>query len=206
MNAQTAIGGALAGTPQPLPPPPQQMQALTPDQLAQVAAMLQGKRVERPTKAELATMTPDQQEDALRSFYLDHDTDDPADIQWRHDYGKDKAIRDSEGRMHPWNIYLASDPQNEEVTLQEYEDYYVQYNADLVKGQRDAAERDARLKAEADEREVQKRVGAMQREANIQAEAERRFAEEQAAKAAKAKAAKPAQPKATVKQEQAPQA
>ena len=161
---------------------------LTPDQIAHLAAVLQGRRAERPSKEELAAMPYDQQEDALRGFYLEHDTDDPADVKWRYERGQVYAIKDHEGRYHPWNIYQASDPANEEVPIAEFHDYHMRMAREDAERQQAAVAHEEQLRAEADEREIQRQVDEMTRQAAIKAEAERRFEAQQAA-AAKVKQA-----------------
>ena len=149
---------------------------ITADQLAELAARLGGKRTERPSELELAAMTPDQKEDALRSFYLnDHEGDD----DWYHRRAQQFCIRDHEGRYYPWNKFQAADPVNEERPIAEFHDDALRQRHAQIQAE---VEADAQQKADlaaAEERAVQARVEDLQRAQRIEEEAARRFQEAQ---------------------------
>ena len=178
----TPVVGAIAAPAAPVAP--QQPIAFTPGQLEHLAALIQGRRTERPTRAELDAMPPDQQEDELRRFYLDeHEGDDPAAVRWRYERAQKYAIRDPLGRYYTWDIYKACDPANDEVPIAEYHDYDLRKTRERAERVNARAARSRAEREAAQERAIQEKVDQLQRAAFVEEEAQRRFEAAQAAKA-----------------------
>lgn len=159
---------------------------LTAEQIADLQTHMRGGIAQRPTQAELDALPPDQAEDQLRKFYLNqHEGDEPEHVEWRKRRAAAYCIRDHEGRYYHWDIYMASDPMNEERPIAEFHDDALHQQRLMAQAAENAAaEAEAAAKA-AEERAIQARVEAINREARIEAEAQRRAAEQRAAGQAK---------------------